>query len=219
MAIDLVDNFNLTVPKPLDGRDVVADLTARDAIPLGIRYPGMPVHVIDSDGAGLAMNYQLVGGTGNINWVEFAGGGGGGISEWVAATLYKVDAQVIFNNKIYKCTNEHTSSVAFATDLANWSVILTDAIKVIEVSSDYTVDLNIEVVLVNIGVFLSPVTITLPSAALYTKILRIKKIHSDESEVTITPSDPIDGLYTYALTRQYDSISIVSNGSDAWSII
>lgn len=78
MAINLGSNFNMTAALPLDGRDVVADLTARDAIPLGVRYLGMAVHVVDSDGAGLAMNYQLVGGTANINWTEFAGGGGSG---------------------------------------------------------------------------------------------------------------------------------------------
>lgn len=81
MGIPLASNFDIGSPIPIDSRMVVADLTARDAISAGRRYLGMAVHVVDS-GAGVAMNYQLVGGILNANWVEFAGGGGGAALEF-----------------------------------------------------------------------------------------------------------------------------------------
>lgn len=78
MSIPLALGFAPGYQGPLDARDVVADITARNAIPPIQRYLGMPVHVVDSDGAGTAMNYQLVGGILDANWIEFAGGGSGG---------------------------------------------------------------------------------------------------------------------------------------------
>lgn len=71
MSITLGSNFTLNTTLPLDDRAVVADTTARDAIPLGRRYEGMSVYCI-ADGK----NYQLVGGTADINWKEYAGAGG-----------------------------------------------------------------------------------------------------------------------------------------------
>jgi hypothetical protein len=73
MSITVTDNFSVTVQKPIDGRLVVADDTARDAIVSGIRYEGMLVYVTAD-----ATNYQLVGGILNANWTQLSGAGGGG---------------------------------------------------------------------------------------------------------------------------------------------
>ena len=218
MGIDLVDGFNVTVAKPLDGRDVVADLTARDAIPLGIRYLGMPVHVIDSDGAGLAMNYQLVGGTGNINWVEFAGGGGGGISEWVAATVYKIGDQVIYLDTIYRANTAHTSDIAFSTNIANWDKILSSNISLLEVAVNYAVTPATDILLVTCST--SDITITLYNALACRKPITIKKMDATDYAVIISrvDTDLIDGETTYTLYNQYNATKLVGTGT-TWSII
>jgi len=72
-GIQLGTNFTVNTALPLDDRDVVADIAARDAIVPLRRYEGMVVYVITE-----AMNYQLIGGIDDANWQEFSGGGGGG---------------------------------------------------------------------------------------------------------------------------------------------
>lgn len=67
MGIQVGSNFDLQTALPLDSRTVVADLTARDAITTGLRYEGLEVYVESEE-----KNYQLIGGTGNLNWVEGA---------------------------------------------------------------------------------------------------------------------------------------------------
>lgn len=71
MAINLGSNFNMTAALPLDGRDQVADLTARDAIASGVRWIGMPTYVLSED-----KRYVLKGGITNAHWEEDGGAGG-----------------------------------------------------------------------------------------------------------------------------------------------
>lgn len=63
---------------------------------------------------------------------------------------------------------------------------------------------------------------TLPSAATAGNGFKVafKKTDSSANAVTLTPngSDTIDGAATYALTTQYSSVVVVSNGS-VWSVI
>ena len=73
-SIPLSSNFLLGSSLPLDGRTVVTDNTARDAIPSGQRYEGLTVYSVGSH-----TNYQLQGGILNADWVA-AGGGGGTLS-------------------------------------------------------------------------------------------------------------------------------------------
>lgn len=73
MSITLGSNFSVNTNLPLDDRNIVADLTARDAITSGRRFIGMSVHCLAD-----SKNYQLVGGIANANWKEFAGSGGSG---------------------------------------------------------------------------------------------------------------------------------------------
>lgn len=63
MGIPLSSQFDPSFQKPLDSREVVADLTARDAIPAVKRYEGMKVWV-SAEGR----EYRLVGGIENTNW-------------------------------------------------------------------------------------------------------------------------------------------------------
>ena len=99
MAITLNSGFDVNVALPLDSRTTAADITARDAIASGRRYEMMVVAVLDSDGAGTPMNYQLQGGITNTDWVEYGTGGSG-----IAGTeiLYAQDFEKItaldFNN-------------------------------------------------------------------------------------------------------------------------
>lgn len=65
MSIIVGSNFDLQTGLPLDDRTVVADQTARDAIPALQRYEGLTVYVLADEA-----NYQLVGGITNGDWVE-----------------------------------------------------------------------------------------------------------------------------------------------------
>lgn len=76
MAIELASSFNRNSGVPLDSREVVASIAARDAIPTLVRYVGMKVTVLD-DGAGDQVTYELAGGTGNDKWREYGSGGSG----------------------------------------------------------------------------------------------------------------------------------------------
>ena len=76
-GIELSANFDVKTALPLDSRDVVADIAARDAIDLLVRYQTMMVKVLD-DGTGSQKLFWLVGGTDNAHWEEFSSGGGGG---------------------------------------------------------------------------------------------------------------------------------------------
>ena len=71
MGIQLGSNFTMNAALPLDDRQTVADLTARNAILSGKRYEGMLVYVESEQ-----TNYQLVGGILDANWTELSGSGG-----------------------------------------------------------------------------------------------------------------------------------------------
>lgn len=67
-GIPLASSFNVTAGLPLDQRQVVADLTARDLIDSGVRWQGMIVYVISTQ-----LYYLLAGGTANANWTVLSG--------------------------------------------------------------------------------------------------------------------------------------------------
>ncbi len=69
LGIPLSSNFALNSQIPLDARTVVADTTARDAIPAIQRYDGLIVYTLSSPA-----NYQLQGGITNGDWVAIGGG-------------------------------------------------------------------------------------------------------------------------------------------------
>lgn len=73
MGIQLNSNFDVNTGLPLDSRNVVPNLIARDAIPALKRYEGMIVYVV-----GEQTNFQLVGGVLDSNWTELSGSGGTG---------------------------------------------------------------------------------------------------------------------------------------------
>lgn len=73
MGIEVASSFTRKSNIPLDDATVVADLTARDALPSGIRYEGMTVYVESEE-----TNFQLIAGITNSDWAEFSGSGGGG---------------------------------------------------------------------------------------------------------------------------------------------
>lgn len=63
--------------------------------------------------------------------------------------------------------------------------------------------------------------VTLPAAsAAAGKTLEVKKIDSSANAVTVTRagSDTIDGATTYALSAQYQSVTLVSDGSASWYV-
>ena len=64
MSINISSNFRLFAALPLDHRKVVADTTARDAIPSGERYDGLETYSVADQ-----IVYRLVGGITNGHWV------------------------------------------------------------------------------------------------------------------------------------------------------
>lgn len=75
MGIILGSNFDVETALPLDSREQVADLTARDAIDTLKRWEGMTVYVVSEQ-----KTFKLVGGITNSDWEEASGGSGGGVS-------------------------------------------------------------------------------------------------------------------------------------------
>lgn len=101
MSINLSSNFLLSANLPLDGRTIAADITARNAIPVIQRYPGLTVYVAAGVGGG-AENWQLQGGIANTDWVLVGGGGtltGLGSAECVA---YWINATTLASNIFFK---------------------------------------------------------------------------------------------------------------------
>ena len=73
-VIDFLNNFRLQDSVPLDTRNVVDNITARDGIPAGVRYEGLPVYIKDTDEV-----YYYTGADGtadNTAWQMLGGGGG-----------------------------------------------------------------------------------------------------------------------------------------------
>lgn len=69
MGIPLASNFDIGSAIPIDSRDVLVDITARNAIIAGRRFIGMKVFVLST-----ALNYQLIGGILDANWTEISAG-------------------------------------------------------------------------------------------------------------------------------------------------
>ena len=63
MAIEIPTNFEVQTTLPLDVRDIVADVTARNSVTN--RYEGLIVYQADTE-----QRWQLKGGTANSNWVD-----------------------------------------------------------------------------------------------------------------------------------------------------
>ena len=83
MSVLTPTNFNVQAQIHIDTRLTQADITARDDIATPIRYWGMQVHVLDSDGGNNPNTYILQKGTTSINifdngnWIEIQSGGVG----------------------------------------------------------------------------------------------------------------------------------------------
>lgn len=72
-GIAVASGFGRTSAQPLDLYSQVADITARNAIPTGVRYEGMTVYVVSEQA-----EYILRGGILDTNWEASGGSGGGG---------------------------------------------------------------------------------------------------------------------------------------------
>ena len=99
------------------------------------------------------------------------------------------------------------------------------AVRVKSITANYTTDWYDTILLVNATG--GNITITLPDSGLVAstkdemgKIFYIKKVDASANTVTVDgySTQTIDGATTKVLTTQYDSISIVSDGSN-WHII
>jgi len=79
MSISLIDNFNINVKKPIDGRTLVANAVERNSIPLTYRYDNLTVFQIDDRKTytwnDVTQNWVVVGdysvGTGILNTLAY----------------------------------------------------------------------------------------------------------------------------------------------------
>jgi len=99
-SIPLGSNFQLNSQLPLDARTVVADITARDAIPSGQRYRGLTVYVLSD-----STNYQLQAGITNGDWIALADAGG----------------SMIYPGAGIAVSNGSSWSASIANNSANWN--------------------------------------------------------------------------------------------------
>ena len=60
---------------------------------------------------------------------------------WAAESSYNIDDKIYINDKFYNCNTAHTSSIDFATDIANWDEIDTSFVQFInwEPATDFFV--------------------------------------------------------------------------------
>ena len=94
MSIKISTNFLLSAQLPLDDRTVVANITARNAIPTIQRYDGLLVYEIDTN-----INWQLQGGILDANWVQIGSGSSTGNKSMAidAVTVLQEGDDVIIN--------------------------------------------------------------------------------------------------------------------------
>lgn len=106
-----------------------------------------------------------------------------------------------------------TISITSASDNEEWTVIENG-------STDLTIPIGKTVVLASASV--SQVSINLPDAAASNadRVIIIKKMDATTNRVRINPdgSDTIDGQSDYYLTAQYQSVTLVSDGTN-WNIV
>ena len=81
-GIEVASAFTRKAAVPTDDSSVVADNTARDALPSGIRYLGMEVYVTSTK-----KKYRLEDGLLNANWKELAGGAATNVYSGVTASI------------------------------------------------------------------------------------------------------------------------------------
>lgn len=97
MAIIIPTNFDVQTQENLDKRLVQDNIASRDNIATAVRYFGMIVHVIDSNGFGLPATYVLTKGENsqnlddNLNWTTLGSGGGGSSPLITKGDLYGYD--------------------------------------------------------------------------------------------------------------------------------
>lgn len=88
---------------------------------------------------------------------------------------------------------------------------------VTSVTADYTVMDNDSIILVDATS--AAVTVTLPPAAeAKNKRYTVKKIDSSGNAVTVSSTDTIDDATSQDILNQYDSIGVVSDGTEYWIV-
>lgn len=106
-----------------------------------------------------------------------------------------------------------TFTITTDDDNEEWTVVSNG-------STDLTVPIGKTVVLASASV--GQVSINLPSAATPNKdrVILVKKTDSTSNRVLINPagSETVDGDLFYYLTSQYQSVTLVSDGSN-WNIV
>jgi hypothetical protein len=91
--------------------------------------------------------------------------------------------------------------------------------KIVNKSSDYTVEADVWVV--RVDATSAAVTVTLPlSASWRGREIRVKKMDSSGNAVTVSRSgsDVVDGATSASLASQYDAVTIVADGTTNWDI-
>ena len=146
-------------------------------------------------------------GTGEIFTIHDEGGNGG--------TITPESGNIDGSSSINLDAN---STVQFITDGTNFYTIQSESNDFQSITSNTTLDNNDY--FVSADASSGSVTVTLPSASgIKGRVYHIKKVDSSSNNVTVdgNSAETIDGSETRIITNQYDSISIISDGSN-WLI-
>lgn len=141
------------------------------------------------------------------NWIDFK------LTGWTTAVGYRKFTVVYVDHDGALTTD--TGDTVF--DFAPAADIATEVNTITFADTPYTVTILEDVVLVNTTG--GDVTVNLPAAATAVRAVHIKKLVAANT-VTIDPdgAETIDGSSTVAFTAQYESVSLVSDGSN-WHVI
>lgn len=99
-----------------------------------------------------------------------------------------------------------------------WQSSAAAALAVTTKTSSYTITSSDDIILGNTNA----ITLTLPAASSNSgKVFYIKKIGSDANAVTIARagSDTIDGQTSLLIPRQWDGVTVASDGSATWEVL
>jgi hypothetical protein len=113
-GIHVGTSFNIRAAQPVDVRTVVDSISARDAIPSGLRYNGLMCFVQSE-----SVQYQLQNGIENTDWQRMGSGGAGtiedmhGLIEFPQTRTYPIISHSSYNMRIdrFRYSATYTSEV------------------------------------------------------------------------------------------------------------
>lgn len=190
----------------LTGSIVNADVSASAAISRAKLAAGSANHVIINDGTGLLSSEAQLNPT----------RGGTGLGTYAVGDLLYASSISALSRL---AAGSNGQVLTLNTGLPSWQAAPTPVRSVVTTTTNLAISTANDVVLGN--VIISAITITLPTAIGNSgKEFDFKKIDGTFSAMTIAPTGGqlIDGFVNYSLVTQFETLTIISDGS-GWQIL